>query len=173
MTKAQHSFHSHLKIPLGYLRACVQNNHLIRLDWQQHPFEEPVLEDHVSRETILQLKAYFNGELTEFNLPIDLSAYSEKQQRWWQILRSVPYGTRLSYSGLATLWGNPKAGRVAGNACKRNPIPIVIPCHRIINTNGQLHAYSGGDDLNPKSPENIQRKQWLIDFEASRKQPKL
>jgi methylated-DNA-[protein]-cysteine S-methyltransferase len=94
-------------------------------------------------ETIRQLRAYFEGELREFNLPLAPEG-TEFQMRVWQNLREIPYGETISYGQLATRLGNPKASRAVGLANGTNPIPIIIPCHRVIGSDGSLVGYGGG-----------------------------
>ena len=153
---------------LGYIRACASKTGLYAIDWQQHPFTENNQENHVSRETIRQIRHYLSGQLFNFTVPFDLSAHSPDFVKWLSVLAKVPYGSVITYSEFAQRWGNIKAARAAGQTCRRNPLPIVLPCHRIVNTNGKLHNYSGGDRLNPSSSKNIQRKRWLIELEAKR-----
>ena len=86
--------------------------------------------------------------------------------RWFKTLTLVPYGQTTSYQSLAKKWGDLKAARAAGQACKRNPMPIIIPCHRILNKNGTINQYSGGGRENPTSNENLARKLWLLNLEA-------
>lgn len=90
-----------------------------------------------------QLEAYFAGELTDFELPL-APRTTPFQGRVLAELRKVPYGTTVSYGELARRVGNPKASRAVGLANGRNPIPIVIPCHRVIGANGNLTGYGGG-----------------------------
>ncbi len=90
-----------------------------------------------------QLQAYFAGELTEFDLPL-APRTTPFQGKVLTELRKVPYGATISYGGLARRVGNPKASRAVGAANGRNPIPIVIPCHRVIGANGDLTGFGGG-----------------------------
>lgn len=94
-------------------------------------------------ETIRQLRAYFQGKLKNFDVPLSLEG-SEFQLRVWQNLRAIPYGETISYGQLACRIGNPKAARAVGLANGSNPIPIIIPCHRVIGSNGSLVGYGGG-----------------------------
>lgn len=94
-------------------------------------------------ETIRQLSAYFAGELTDFDVPLALEG-TEFQLRVWQSLRGIPYGETISYGQLAARLGNPKAARAVGLANGSNPVPIIIPCHRVIGSNGSLVGYGGG-----------------------------
>jgi len=93
--------------------------------------------------TICQLKAYFEGKLTKFNLPLKPEGTSF-QMEVWRELQNVPYGTVISYGELASRIGRPKASRAVGAANGSNPIPIVIPCHRVIGSNGKMTGYGGG-----------------------------
>ena len=156
------SFHS----PLGYMRACSNDTGLYKLDWRQQPFIKDDQENDVSRETIRQLKQYFNSQLSSFTLQLNLSVYSPALVKWLSVLATVPFGDVITYKEFAQRWGNIKAARVAGQACKRNPLPIILPCHRIVRADGKFDNYSGGDNTNPKDPNNIKRKQYLIDLEA-------
>lgn len=163
-------YSSIIHTPLGYMRAVATDAGLARLDWQQTPFipyprREDNLQNDVSRETIHQLDAYLAGRMSNFTLPLDLSDVSTPLQKWLEILSSIPYGTTISYADFAEKWGNRKAARAAGGACQRNPIPIIIPCHRVLKADGSYDNYSGGDNKNPRHPNNVYRKQWLIEME--------
>jgi methylated-DNA-[protein]-cysteine S-methyltransferase len=105
-------------------------------------------------ETKRQLTAYFAGILTEFELPI-LMQGTTFQQRVWDALKTIPYGTTMSYGELAQQIGQPNASRAVGLANGQNPVSIIVPCHRVIGANGKLTGYGGG----------IERKQWLLNHE--------
>ncbi len=156
------SFHS----PLGYIRACSNDTGLFRLEWQQKRFLSTDQENAVSRETVRQIKYYFNRQLSDFTVPLDLSSYSPALVKWLSVLDTVPFGNVITYKEFAQRWGNIKAARAAGQACRRNPFPIIIPCHRIVQVGGKFDNYSGGDKTNPRDPKNILRKQWLIELES-------
>jgi methylated-DNA-[protein]-cysteine S-methyltransferase len=94
-------------------------------------------------EVIRQLQAYFAGELREFDLPLAPEG-TEFQLRVWNCLRTTPYGETISYAQLAQKIGNPHAVRAVGLANGSNPIPIVIPCHRVIGSDGSLTGFGGG-----------------------------
>jgi methylated-DNA-[protein]-cysteine S-methyltransferase len=102
-----------------------------------------------------QLRAYFGGELTEFSLELAIRG-TPFQQRVWAALRAIPYGTTTSYGRLAAALGDPRATRAVGLANGRNPISIIIPCHRVIGAHGSLTGYGGG----------MERKQWLLALEG-------
>ena len=95
---------------------------------------------------IAQLKEYFNGERRQFEMPLDLKG-TAFQLRVWQFLLSIPYGQVASYQEAASATGNSKAVRAAGMANNRNPVSIVVPCHRVVGKNGALVGYGGGLDL--------------------------
>jgi methylated-DNA-[protein]-cysteine S-methyltransferase len=94
-------------------------------------------------EVIRQLQAYFRGELKEFNVPLAMEG-TEFQLRVWNELRAIPYGETISYAQLAGRVGNPKAVRAVGLANGSNPIPIIVPCHRVIGSDGSLTGFGGG-----------------------------
>jgi methylated-DNA-[protein]-cysteine S-methyltransferase len=94
-------------------------------------------------EVIRQLQAYFRGELKEFDLRLAMEG-TEFQLRVWNELRAIPYGETISYAQLAGRIGNPQAVRAVGAANGSNPIPIIVPCHRVIGSNGSLTGFGGG-----------------------------
>ncbi|MFJ3337007.1 methylated-DNA--[protein]-cysteine S-methyltransferase [Streptomyces sp. NPDC086766] len=101
-----------------------------------------------------QLEAYFAGRLTEFTLELRLNG-TPFQRRVWEQLRSIPYGRTRTYGDLAEALGNPGASRAVGLANGRNPIGVIVPCHRVVGADGSLTGYGGGLD----------RKRRLLDFE--------
>ena len=100
-------------------------------------------------EAVGQLREYFAGGRTEFDLPLAPEG-TRFQQTVWRHLRAVPYGETISYGELAKRAGNPKASRAVGAANGANPIPIVIPCHRVIGANGKLTGFGGGLPIKEK-----------------------
>ena len=109
------------------------------------------------REPRQQLLAYFAGDLIHFDLPLSVQG-TDFQQRAWAALRDIPYGETRSYSDQATAIGSPRAVRAIGLANGRNPLPIIVPCHRVIGRNGSLTGFGGG----------LECKRWLLDWEAKR-----
>lgn len=99
------------------------------------------------RELAEQFKDYFNGLRKTFDWPIRFQQGTPFQIRVWKSLIKIPYGTTRSYSWLANSVGKPKAYRAAGNANSKNPLSIIIPCHRVIRENGDLGGYTGGTDI--------------------------
>lgn len=98
----------------------------------------------VLRAAIAQLQAYYAGERNDFDLPLDLRAGTPFQQSVWSALRSIPPGGTTSYGELARRLGRPQAARAIGAAVGRNPVSVVVPCHRVLGTGGSLTGYAGG-----------------------------
>lgn len=98
------------------------------------------------KETAKQLEQYFNGKLKEFNLPLALNG-TEFQISVWKALQNISYGETISYGKLAGVIGNPRASRAVGMANNRNPVVIIVPCHRVIGHDGSLTGYDGGLEL--------------------------
>lgn len=105
-----------------------------------------------------QLAAYFTGELTDFDLPLKMIG-TEFQKHVWRELLNIPFGATISYGELAKRVGNSNASRAVGAANGRNPISIIVPCHRVIGANGKLTGYGGG----------MERKEWLLTHESKRR----
>lgn len=158
-------FHTTLHSRFGYMRAISDGRNLVRLDWDQQPFSEPDLPDDVSRETCRQLTDYLAGARHAFTLPLSAEGVSDIGRSWLRVMAQIPYGHTITYGEFATLAGKPQAPRAAGSACATNPIPIIYPCHRVVRQSGLLGNYGGGSSLPPKHPDNLGRKQALIDLE--------
>lgn len=102
-----------------------------------------------------QLEAYFKGKLTEFDLPLNMPG-TDFQKTVWQELQKIPFGVTMSYGEMARHIGNPNGARAVGAANGRNPISIIVPCHRLIGSTGKLTDYGGG----------LARKNWLLAHES-------
>lgn len=113
--------------------------------------EHPVLDLAVA-----QLEEYFAGTRTEFDLPLDPHGTAFQQQAW-SALRRIPYGETISYGQQAAMLGDKNKSRAVGAANGKNPIPIVVPCHRVVGSNGHLTGFAGGLDT----------KAWLLDHERT------
>ncbi len=130
---------------------------LVGLPESRHPLSIPPEWMHRPEpfvEAKRQFDAYFAGELTDFDLPLAPHG-TEFQQRVWEALRTIPYATTISYAELARRIGNRKASRAVGLANGANPLPIIVPCHRVIGANGSLTGYGGG----------LKAKKHLLDLE--------
>jgi methylated-DNA-[protein]-cysteine S-methyltransferase len=127
-----------------------RNTRPVQSDWQRRPER--------FREVRRQLTAYFKGDLTTFDLELALEG-TDFQRRVWAALTRIPYGTVVTYKSIAEAVGNPRAVRAVGGATGRNPIPIIVPCHRVIGSNGALTGFGGG----------LQTKSRLLDLEKERR----
>jgi methylated-DNA-[protein]-cysteine S-methyltransferase len=152
---------TYVESPIGKLLLCTDGEALVGLymdgpsdlpseldQWTYDPGAGPLPE--VAR----QLEEYFNGERREFDLPLRMHG-TTFQQRVWRELMEIPYGETRSYGEQAKRIGNPNASRAVGLANGRNPIAIVVPCHRVIGADGSLTGFGGG----------LERKRWLLAHE--------
>jgi methylated-DNA-[protein]-cysteine S-methyltransferase len=119
--------------------------------WSQHRGTDDLL-----TEARKELAAYFEGRLRQFRLPLAPNG-TEFQRRVWNVLTTIPYGTTVSYADVARRVSNTAAVRAVGAANGRNPIPIIVPCHRVIGSDGSLTGFGGGLD----------RKRWLLHHEKA------
>ncbi|GAA3542200.1 methylated-DNA--[protein]-cysteine S-methyltransferase [Zobellella aerophila] len=146
--------------PCGQLKVTATPQAIIRIDFLDQPeFHQPATTPLLI-EASAQLEAYFAGNLHSFSLPLDPQG-TTFQRRVWQALQQLAYGERCSYRDIALHIGSPLAVRAVGAANGRNPIPIIIPCHRVIGANGKLTGYAGG----------LERKSWLLRHEAGQSGP--
>ncbi|MFI8533327.1 methylated-DNA--[protein]-cysteine S-methyltransferase [Streptomyces aquilus] len=151
--------HTVLDSPYGPLTLVATDGTLSNLymtDQRHRPAQETfgVRDDRPFGEAIDQLEAYFASELKEFTLELHLHGTPFQRRVWEQLLR-IPYGETRSYGDLAAALGNPGASRAVGLANGKNPVSIIVPCHRVVGSNGSLTGYGGG----------LERKQRLLDFE--------
>ncbi|MBY8876776.1 methylated-DNA--[protein]-cysteine S-methyltransferase [Actinacidiphila acidipaludis] len=160
--------HTVVDSPCGPLTLVAREGGLAGLymtEQRHRPGDETfgLLDDHpVFEQVVTQLAEYFAGERTGFDLDLRLSG-TPFQQRVWSALRDIPYGETVSYGELADVLGQPGASRAVGLANGKNPVGIIVPCHRVIGANGSLTGYGGGLD----------RKRWLLAFERGAHQPTL
>ncbi|MEU7850078.1 methylated-DNA--[protein]-cysteine S-methyltransferase [Micromonospora parva] len=113
-------------------------------------------DDVLSRQAVDELRAYFAGELTGFTVPVSPPRGSDFERAVWREMTRIPYGQTLTYGEVARLVGDPGAARAVGVACNRNPIPVIVPCHRIVGAGGKLVGFGGG----------LPRKVKLLELEA-------
>ena len=129
-------------------------------------FEEQLPGDAVQHTTPLleqaakQLDEYFTGKRTSFDLPLEPEG-TPYRKKVWQVLTEIPYGQTMTYGEIARRTGNPQASRAVGGANHHNPIPIVIPCHRVIGAGGKLTGYAGGLPLEPEGTP-YRKKVWQV-----------
>ena len=154
--------------PIGRLELVSNGEALIRLDIEGAPnaphgmlqhHGHPGSPDRVIEQAARELDQYFAGKRTEFEVPIALVG-TEFQQAIWLALLGVPYGETATYGELATASSHPKAARAVGGAVGNNPVAIIVPCHRILASDGKLTGYSNGN--------GTATKRQLLDFEGIR-----
>ena len=159
-----------IETPLGTMIACADENGISMLEFSERKSLNKELEEisKYFKANIIQgenphfktlekeLNDYFEGKIQEFTVPLS-PVGTDFQKKVWEVLRTIPYGTTLSYQQQADILGNPKAVRAVANANGLNKISIIIPCHRVIGSNGTLTGYGGG----------IWRKQKLLELEKA------
>jgi methylated-DNA-[protein]-cysteine S-methyltransferase len=151
--------HRVIDSPVGPLTLVATDGTLsgLYMDEQRHrPLTELFgpRDDTRSTEVITQLTAYFAGDLKDFDVPLTLAG-TDFQRRVWTELQRIPYGETTTYGELAERLGQPTAARAVGLANGKNPISIIVPCHRVVGSTGNLTGYGGG----------LPRKRYLLDFE--------
>lgn len=148
-----------INTPMGMMKLTASKEALLSVQFMEDDQLEGLNETRMAHQILDQtstaLEAYFNGQLKSFAIPLQ-PAGTPFQQKVWKILMSIPYGETISYKALAKRLGDVKAIRAAATANGKNPIPIIIPCHRVIGSNGKLVGFSGG----------LHRKEWLLHHEA-------
>lgn len=150
-----------MESPLGFLQLYATDGFLSGLDFLDEKPDEAPLEPLLENKLVLedcrnQLLDYFEHRRKSFELPLRLHG-SSFMQKVWDELQQVPFGEAISYLQLARRLGDEKAVRAVGHANGKNPLPLIVPCHRVIGQNGQLTGYSGG----------IWRKKWLLRHEEA------
>jgi methylated-DNA-[protein]-cysteine S-methyltransferase len=149
--------------PVGELTLVANTHGLQGVLWPNEPMGVTINTDRnngphdpqqVLADTVAQLEEYFAGERTEFDIPLD-PAGTPFQLSVWQVLRTIPYGHTMSYGEQARTLGDPNKARAVGAANGKNPLSIVVPCHRVVGSNGTLTGFGGG----------LGAKDWLLRHE--------
>ncbi len=153
--------------PIGELLLVGDGSTLHRLHMLQAPRPASIdagwrHEPQAFAETQRQLDEYFSGQRRAFELPLSMTG-TQFQRSVWSALREIGYGETASYGEIAARVGQPGAARAVGIANARNPVSIIVPCHRVIGADGTLTGYGGG----------LPRKQYLLDLERAARQPRL
>jgi methylated-DNA-[protein]-cysteine S-methyltransferase len=150
MKLPNHTEISHMSSPLGRMHLAASADKLLGV-WFEAQAHLPDLQNyaHAPKHPVLQsaaeqLAQYFSGQRFEFELPLDLSTGTPFQQSVWQALLSIPRGQTCSYKALSLRIGKPAAMRAVGGAVGRNPLGIIVPCHRVLGAHGALTGYAGG-----------------------------
>jgi len=148
--------------PLGYTKIVGDENGISQISVLNSEEQITDIIPHELEDCANQLQAYFEGSRKTFNLNLNPEG-TEFQKKVWKLLGEIPSGKTISYLQLSKQLGDPKAIRAVANANGKNPLWIIVPCHRVIGSNGSLTGYAGG----------LHRKQWLLNHESENKQQTL
>ena len=132
--------------PIGTIKLVCSEKFLQEMQFVEEEGENPQIYSQIVSTCKEELDAYFAGKLEKFTIPIEFVNGTDFQREVWKALQSIPYGETRSYKDIAVNIGNPKAVRAVGGANNKNPIGIIIPCHRVIGSSGKLVGYAGGID---------------------------
>ena len=143
---------------MGILQIILKDKHLIKVSHVKFVEMNQIqkYEEDLASKVCKQLDLYFCGKLQIFDLPIRYAVGTDFQNNVWDALRNIPYGATCTYGDVAIKIGNPKAVRAIGGASNKNPISIIVPCHRVIGAGGKLVGYAGG----------LERKEFLLRLEG-------
>ena len=154
---------------LGDLRLAASDFGLVAVEWADsqvdfdtylQKLKRPIQPDAKKLSPyVRELREYLNGKRTAFTIPIDWSLFRPFQREALQVVYRIPYGETCTYRDIAMEIGRPNASRAVGRANATNPMPLVIPCHRVIGRDGKLHGYGGG--------EGLKTKEWLLRMEGA------
>lgn len=153
---------AYLHSPVGYLKIMGDEHGVTAVRFMDSEIVPSEIIPESLLSAITQLKEYFSKTRTEFQLKLNPEG-TEFQKKVWKLLKGIPYGKTNSYQQMANALGDPKVIRAAASANGKNPIAIVIPCHRVIGSDGSLTGYAGG----------LYRKKWLLEHESPVKQGEL
>jgi methylated-DNA-[protein]-cysteine S-methyltransferase len=155
--------------PLGNLQLVVSEAGLVAVEWDERLAD---LERYLSRLArpvhldpgplkpyVKELREYLQCQRREFTIPIDWGLLRPFQREALKLVFEIPYGETSTYGAIAAALGRPKAGRAVGRANATNPMPLVIPCHRVVGSDGKLHGYGGG--------KGLPTKEWLLNMEGA------
>ncbi|WFD08938.1 methylated-DNA--[protein]-cysteine S-methyltransferase [Tepidibacter hydrothermalis] len=151
-------YFAYLRTLMGTLKISSDEEHILEITHVKEEGQSSEYIPQILKDAITQLNEYFAGKRKEFDLKIDLKG-TEFQKNVWNELTNIKYGETKSYKDVATKIGNEKAVRAVGMTNSKNPISIVVPCHRVIGSNKKLTGYAGGLD----------RKAWLLNHEKENK----
>ena len=139
--------------PIGIVRLTEEGGAIIRIELTDTT-DASTMPTPLLREAELQIMAYLKGKRQQLDFPIRMAG-TPFQQRVWRALQQIPYGTTRTYGEIATAIGNPRASRAVGMACNKNPLLLIVPCHRVVGVNGKLVGFAYGTDA----------KRWLLELE--------
>ncbi len=151
-------YEGYYRSPIGTIKLSYTGKGLAKLVFSDDDIP-PTHDDLFLQDVFLQLDAYFAGKRKKFDLTLDLSG-TDFQKKVWDFLIAVPFGHTVTYLDIAKHLNNPKTTRAVGHANAKNPVSIIVPCHRVVGSDGSLTGYAGG----------LWRKEWLLDHEKKYKQ---
>ncbi|MBO6881897.1 methylated-DNA--[protein]-cysteine S-methyltransferase [Winogradskyella sp.] len=152
----------YIETPLGHAKIVGDDNGIASVSILDATKELTEVIPEALLDCVTQLNSYFNNELQHFDLKLNPEG-TDFQKKVWNQLETIPYGKTISYLELAKQLGDPKVIRAAASANGKNPLWIIVPCHRVIGSDGSLTGYAGG----------LHRKQWLLNHESKFKQQTL
>ena len=144
--------------PIGKIAIFAENEKIIRLELKTEQKADSAITEKILEKAEKQLFEYFSGKRKVFELEYEFSGTKFQKSVWNELLK-IPFGETKTYGEIAKSIGKPKAGRAAGSACNKNPLPIIVPCHRVIGKNGRLTGFACGTET----------KEWLLCHEAKMK----
>lgn len=144
--------------PVGKLCIGEEDDSITRVTWSKVPQEYIQEETELILNCKIQLEEYFAGNRKQFDLPLAPKG-TDFQKRVWKALTDIPYGETRTYGEIAAAVGSPKAARAVGMANNKNPIGIIVPCHRVVGADGKLVGYAGG----------MEKKEWLLNLEQEKR----
>jgi methylated-DNA-[protein]-cysteine S-methyltransferase len=156
----QFIFHTTIETPVGFLELKSDNESLLAISFVNQPQHSNNDIPEILKTAVRQLDEYFMGNRKVFELKLNPEG-TPFQQKIWDLVKHIPFGKTVSYLDIAKLSGSEKNTRAVGLANGKNPIPVIIPCHRVIGTSGKLTGYAGG----------MERKQWLLQHELKHEKP--
>lgn len=151
----QQKHNTYYESPIGCLQITANDNSITAVSFYDDGERQEAGSNAVIEECVSQLQKYFAGELQNFTLKLSTDKGTAFQNRVWYSLQELEYGSTASYKEIAENTGNAKAVRAVGQANNKNPFSIIVPCHRVIASNGKLTGYAGG----------LWRKEWLLNHE--------
>jgi methylated-DNA-[protein]-cysteine S-methyltransferase len=147
----EQNFKSNLETPIGILEIRTNREFLLSVNFVENEIHYSGYQPQILKQTVFELKEYFKGNRKEFSIKLSPQG-TDFQKLVWDKVQIIPYGNTKSYLDIALQTGSKNNTRAVGLANGKNPIPIIIPCHRVIGTNGKLTGYAGG----------LERKKWLM-----------
>lgn len=156
----KNNYHITINSPIGWLEITTNQKQVLSVSFSDIFIQPSTEQPEILNKAVKQLTEYFEGKRKVFTLPLSPEG-TEFQRKVWERVKSVPFGETTSYLDIAIKTGSKNNTRAVGLANGKNPIPVIIPCHRILGMNGKLTGYAGG----------IERKRWLLQHELKYSTP--